>query len=139
MGVTDGWKRHDKVSKGCWKLVDVKWLMKMWKSKNRKAEIEYSFILIEELLHASYRIWKRNSSLQQLKPFPITCPTYKELTLCLCKVCLNACLILEPLVAQEGKESNNIANSMNAIFMEICTCDKSVNGYYKVVMCTAKK
>ena len=29
MGVTDGWKRHDKVSKGCWKLVDVKWLMKM--------------------------------------------------------------------------------------------------------------
>ena len=76
---------------------------------------------------------------QQLKPFPITCPTYKDLTLCLCKVCLNACLILEPLVAQEGKESNNIADSMNAIFMEICTCDKSVNGYYKVVMCTAKK
>ena len=40
--------------------------MKMCKLKNRKAEIEYSFMLIEELLHAPYRLGKRNSSLKDV-------------------------------------------------------------------------
>ena len=45
------------------------------------------------------------------KPFFITYPTEKEISLCLCKLCLNVKLLLEPLMAKAKKDDDKIYNS----------------------------
>ena len=48
-----------------------------------------------------------------LKPFFITYPTEKEISLCLCKLCLNVKMLLEPL----KKDDDEIYNSASEFFM----------------------
>ena len=48
--------------------------------------------------------------IMSLKPFFITYPTEKEISLCLCKLCLNNKMRLEPLMAK-AKKDDKICNS----------------------------
>ena len=48
---------------------------------------------------------------------------------CLCKICLNARLLFDSLVAQAKKDQNDVTNSTTKFFMHNCKCPKSENGY----------
>ena len=50
------------------------------------------------------------------------------MALCLCKICLNARLLFDPLVAQAKKDQNDVTDSITKIFMHNCKCPKSENG-----------
>ena len=66
-----------------------------------------------------------------LRPFFITCPTDKEISLCLCKLCLNAKMmyVLVKQAKEDGDEIN--PNSLTNFYMSSCPFSKSPNGYYK--------
>ena len=72
-----------------------------------------------------------HGKLLELKPFFIAYPTDKELALCLCKLCLNARLLLDPLRTQAKKDGDEISDSVTEFFMDTCSCDKGENGYYQ--------
>ena len=67
-----------------------------------------------------------------LKPFFITYPTEKEMSLCLCKLCLNARMLFEPLQAKAKKDGESIENSISSFFFSSCPCPKSPNGFYQL-------
>ena len=73
-----------------------------------------------------------------LKPFFITYPTDKELALCLCKICLNTRLLLEPLVVQGNKDGNLVTESVTGFFMDTIPCVKNENRFYKWTCVTQK-
>ena len=52
-----------------------------------------------------------------LWPFFITYPTEKEVSLCLCKMCLNARLLFEPIKAQAKKDGNVCPDSITEYFV----------------------
>ena len=52
-----------------------------------------------------------------LWPFFITYPTEKEVSLCLCKMCLNAGLLFEPIKAQAKKDGNVCPDSITEYFV----------------------
>ena len=64
-----------------------------------------------------------------LRPFFITFATEKEMALCLCKICLNARLLFDPLVAQAKKDQNDVTDSITKFFMHNCKCPILENGY----------
>ena len=66
-----------------------------------------------------------------LRPFFISFATEKEMALCLCKICLNAKLLFEPLIMQAKKDQYDVTESISEFFMYNCNCPKSENGYYK--------
>ena len=73
-----------------------------------------------------------------LQPFFITYPTEKEISLCLCKMCLNAKLLFEQIKAQAKKNGDACPDSITEYFMSSCGCPKSQNGYYQWKRVTAK-
>ena len=64
------------------------------------------------------------------KPFFITYATEKELSLCLCKLCINMTFLFEPLMAQAKKDGDETFESISTFFMQNSTCSKAANGYY---------
>ena len=73
-----------------------------------------------------------------LKPFFITYPTEKEISLCLCKLCLNVKMLLEPLMAKAKKDDDKIYNSASEFFMCQSQCQKGSNSYWKWKCCSLK-
>ena len=65
-----------------------------------------------------------------LKPFFITYPTDKDYSLCLCKLCLNAHLLLKPLMVQAKQDGDELTDSVTQFFTHNVKCDKSTNGYF---------
>ena len=64
------------------------------------------------------------------KPFFITYATEKELSLCLCKLCINMTFLFEPLMARAKKDGDETFQSISSFFMDSSSCSKSPNGYY---------
>ena len=74
-----------------------------------------------------------------LKPFFITYPTEKELSLCLCKHCLNIKMLLEPFDGKSQKKNHDTTHeSASEFFMAESNCEKSPNSYWKWKRCTLK-
>ena len=73
-----------------------------------------------------------------LKPFFVTYPTEKEISLCLCKLCLNVKLLFEPLATKAKRDGSEISQSTTEFFMFSCKCPKSLNGYYQLKCVTGK-
>ena len=73
-----------------------------------------------------------------LKPFFITYPTEKEISLCLCKLFLNVKMLLEPLMAKAKKDDDKIYNSASVFFMCQSQCQKGSNSYWKWKCCSLK-
>ena len=67
----------------------------------------------------------------RLRPFFVTYPSDKEISLCLCKLCLNIKLLFECLKAQAKKDGEKLGYSISEFFMVSCPCNKSPNGYYQ--------
>ena len=73
-----------------------------------------------------------------MKPFYITYATEKETVLCMCKLCLNARLLFNPLM-ENGKSSGGTTfSSITEFFMDSCQCPRSINGYYQYACCQGK-
>ena len=70
--------------------------------------------------------------------FFTTYPTEKEISLCLCKMCLNARLLFAPIKAQAKKDGHVCPDSITEYFMSSCECPKSENGYYQLKCVTGK-
>ena len=51
-----------------------------------------------------------------LKSFFVTYPTKKEIFLCLCKLCFNARMLIEPLKAKAKKDGDSIEDSISNFF-----------------------
>lgn len=66
-----------------------------------------------------------------VRPFFVTFATEKEIALCLCKVCLNCRMLLEPLMAQAKRDNDNVTESVSEFLMYSCKCSKSPNGYFQ--------
>ena len=76
--------------------------------------------------------------IMSLKPFFITYPTEKEMSLCLCKLCLNVKMLLQPLMAKAKKDNDVTFESATEFFMSECKCEKGGNSYYKWKCCNLK-
>ena len=70
-------------------------------------------------------------TLLNLCPFFISFATEKEMTLCLCKICLNSKLLFDPLQQQAIKDNDEVTESISIFFMHACKCSKAENGYFK--------
>lgn len=64
------------------------------------------------------------------KPFFITTATEKELSLCLCKLCINITFLFEPLMVRAKKDGDDAFQSVSSFFMHNATCPKSPYGYF---------
>ena len=73
-----------------------------------------------------------------LRPFFITFVTEKQMALCLCKICLNARLLFEPLMCQAKKDKNMTTESITEFFAFNCQCLKSETGYFHWKCVTGK-
>ena len=63
-----------------------------------------------------------------LTPFYITYATDKELSLCLCKLCLNSRMLYNVLQIRAKKDVENAPESMTDFLKSLSNCFKSVNG-----------
>ena len=64
------------------------------------------------------------------KPFFITYGTEKELSLCLCKMCINMSFLFEPLMAKAKKDGDECFASISSFLMSNSSCSKTQTGYY---------
>ena len=64
-----------------------------------------------------------------LKPFFINYATEREMSLCLCKLCLNTQLIFDAVLAEEKKSGGPIFTSITQFFTNDCQCPVSSNGF----------
>lgn len=69
-------------------------------------------------------------SVINMKPFFITYATEKELSLCLCKLCINMTFLLEPLMAKARKDGDESFLSVTSFLMANAPCDKGPHGYF---------
>ena len=65
-----------------------------------------------------------------LQPFFITYTTEKEMSLCLCKICLNTKMMFDILMTRAKKDGDETFQSVSSFFMAGCSCPKVQNGYY---------
>ena len=65
-----------------------------------------------------------------LKPFFMTFPTEIEVALCLCKLCFNVKLLMEPLMAKAKSDGDVVFDSTTKFFMSTYECHKESNEYY---------
>ena len=56
----------------------------------------------------------------------------KEISLCLCKLCLNARMLFEPLQTQAKKDGDDIGESISQFFFGYCVCPKLSNDYFQL-------
>ena len=68
------------------------------------------------------------------RPFFITYATEKEMALCLCRLCLNARMLFEPLMKQAKKDGDDCYTSLTQ-FMSSSQCDKEVKWVLQLEMC----
>lgn len=66
-------------------------------------------------------------TIMNLKPFFITYSTEKEIAFCLCKLCLNVRLLLEPLISKAKADGDVV--STTKFFMVSCPFEKEINTY----------
>ena len=71
------------------------------------------------------------SKVLNLRPFFVTYPSDKEISLCLCKLCLNVKLLFESLKGQTKKDNEELGNSISEFLMDSCSCNKPINGFYQ--------
>ena len=64
------------------------------------------------------------------KPFFCVTPTEREMSLCLCKLCLNVRQLFEALTNFCKKEGLDYPSSLSGHFMDGCKCDKEANGFF---------
>ena len=64
-----------------------------------------------------------------LKAFFVTYPTEKEISLYLCKLCLNARTLFEPLQAKAKKDGDSTKDSISNLFFSSCPCPKLINEF----------
>ena len=69
-------------------------------------------------------------SIISLKPFYVNYATKKEMTLCLCKICLNTRLVFEAVMKEEKKQGGVPFSSISKFFMTDCECERSPNGCF---------
>lgn len=69
-------------------------------------------------------------TVMNLRPFFVTYASDKELSLCMCKLCLNTRLLYEPLSAKAKKDGDEMPESISAFMMNEVVCCKSANGFY---------
>ena len=69
-------------------------------------------------------------TVHSLKPFFVTYPTERELSLCLCKLCLNVSLLHDTLKKRAKQDGDVPYTTATDFFMHDSTCAKTVNGYY---------
>ena len=69
--------------------------------------------------------------MMSLKPFFVTYPNKKEIFLCLCKLCLNARMLIEPLQAKAKKDGDSIEDSISNFFSS-CPSPQLINGFYQL-------
>ena len=81
--------------------------------------------LVDKDIQVSY------GSILNLRPFFVTYATEKELSLCMCKLCLNVRLLFEPQMARAKKEGDEPFDSVSLFLMHECICSKPENGYYQ--------
>ena len=62
-----------------------------------------------------------------LKPFFITYATEKQISFCLCNLCLNIKMLLQPLIAKAKKDYYKVYNSVPELFMHQSQCQKGSN------------
>ena len=53
----------------------------------------------------------------------------REISLCLCKLCLNTQLIFNAVMAEEKKSSGSMFTSITQFFTNDCQCPVSSNGF----------
>ena len=66
-----------------------------------------------------------------LKPFFVTYPSDKEISLCLCKLCLNVKFLFEGLKSQAKRDGEDLGISISDFLMGSCNCNRAVNGFYQ--------
>ena len=71
-------------------------------------------------------------TLLNLLPFFISFATEKEMTLCLCKICLNTKLLFDPLQQQAKKDNDKLTESISNFFMHVYKCSKAENSDFKL-------
>ena len=70
-------------------------------------------------------------SVLNLQPFFVTYASEKEMSLCLCKICLNTKFLFDALMSKAKKDGDEYFDSITAFFMAGCSCPKGENGYHK--------
>ena len=70
-------------------------------------------------------------SILNLQPFFVTYASEKEMSLCLCKLCLNTKFLFDSLISKAKKDGDECFDSITAFFMAGCSCPKGENGYHK--------
>ena len=70
-------------------------------------------------------------SILNMKPFYIAYATEKEMSLCLCKICLNSKFLFDVLMVKAKKDGDDTFESLSSFFMYECSCPKDPNGYYQ--------
>ena len=73
-----------------------------------------------------------------LRPFFVMLASEKELSLCLCKLCLNSRMLYDHLLAKCKKDGDSMSESLTEFFMSSCECPKSINGYWSWKCVTLK-
>ena len=88
--------------------------------------------LIDDGIHVSL------GSVLGLQPFFVTYASEKEMSLCLCKICLNAKFLFDVLMRRARKDGDDCFESLTTFLMGSCSCPKGENGYHKFSCCTGK-
>ena len=73
-----------------------------------------------------------------LRPFFVMVASEKEISLCLCMLCLNVRMMYSHLEARAKKDNEVIPESITGFFMNSCNCAKDANGYYSWKCITGK-
>ena len=77
-------------------------------------------------------------SVLNLKPFFVMYASEKEMSLCLCKLCLNTKFAFDALMSNTKKDGDESFTSITSFLMDGCSCSKGENGYQKW-LCSIQK
>ena len=53
------------------------------------------------------------------------------MSLCMCKLCLNAHLVFDVVKQKAKQDGDEISESLAEFYMDACKCNKDMNGFYK--------
>ena len=67
-----------------------------------------------------------------LKPYFVEYPSEREKVSCMCVDCLNARELFNAVQGHTGRYGLHTFSSISEYFMHSCTCEKSLNGYFKL-------
>ena len=84
--------------------------------------------LQEKLLAKGHKL--SLGKIHSLRPFFVTYPSDKEMTLCMCKICLNIRMVFDALFKKAKSDGEDIENSITNFFMPNVNCPRSPNSYF---------